>query len=110
MGSIGIPELILIFLLALLLFGPRKLPEIGRGLGKAMGEFRRASNDLKRTLEEEVETDRLRDLGREVRDSLRVTPPAGPQAPDGEAAVGTVDEQTDGYGDGPDRGDSEERE
>lgn len=107
MGSIGIPELILIFLLALLLFGPRKLPEIGRGLGKAMGEFRRASNDLKRTLEEEVETDRLRDLGREMRESLQVTPSPGSQTPNGDAADGKVDEPMDGYGEGPEGGDSE---
>ncbi len=67
MGSIGIPELIMIFVIALLLFGPRKLPEIGRSIGKAMGEFRRASNDLKRSLEEEVAAEELRGVGREVK-------------------------------------------
>lgn len=66
-GSIGVPELILIFVLALLLFGPRKLPDIGKSLGRAMGEFRRASNDLKRSLEEEVAADELKAAGREVR-------------------------------------------
>lgn len=54
-GSIGGPELILIFLVALLIFGPRKLPELGKMLGKGMGEFRRAANDLKVSLETEVE-------------------------------------------------------
>src|SRR5262245_60442534 len=54
-GSIGGPELILIFLVALLIFGPRKLPELGRMLGKGLGEFRRAANDLKVSLEPEVE-------------------------------------------------------
>ena len=53
-GSLGMPELIMIFVIALLLFGPRKLPEIGRSIGKAMGEFRRATNDLKSSIEEEV--------------------------------------------------------
>ena len=67
-GSLGLPELIMIFVLALLLFGPRKLPEIGKSLGKAMGEFRRASNDLKRSLEEEVAADELRHVGNEVRE------------------------------------------
>ncbi len=67
-GSLGLPELIMIFVLALLLFGPRKLPEIGKSLGKAMGEFRRASNDLKRSLEEEVAADELRQVGSEVRE------------------------------------------
>ncbi len=66
-GSIGVPELILIFVLALLLFGPRKLPDIGKSLGKAMGEFRRASNDFRRSLEEEVAADELKAAGREVR-------------------------------------------
>jgi sec-independent protein translocase protein TatA len=70
-GSIGVPELIMIFVLALLLFGPRKLPDIGKSLGKAMGEFRRASNDLKRSLEEEVAADDLRETGREIRDAAR---------------------------------------
>jgi TatA/E family protein of Tat protein translocase len=47
-------EIIVIFLLALIIFGPRKLPEIGKALGKGISEFKKASNDLKRTWEEEV--------------------------------------------------------
>ena len=54
-GSIGFPELLLILVVALLLFGPKKLPEIGRTLGRSIAELRKASNDLKRNLEEEVE-------------------------------------------------------
>ena len=54
-GPIGMPELILIFLVALLVFGPRKLPELGRSLGKGIAEFKRASDDLKRTIEDEIE-------------------------------------------------------
>jgi TatA/E family protein of Tat protein translocase len=53
-GSIGMPELVIIFVLALIIFGPRKLPELGRSLGRSIGEFRRASNELKSTLEEEI--------------------------------------------------------
>jgi TatA/E family protein of Tat protein translocase len=53
-GSLGMPELLFILVLALLVFGPRKLPEIGRTMGKAMGEFRRATRDLKRTLDVEI--------------------------------------------------------
>jgi TatA/E family protein of Tat protein translocase len=49
------PELMMIMVLALLLFGPKKLPEIGKQVGKALGEFKRASNDLKRTIEDEME-------------------------------------------------------
>jgi TatA/E family protein of Tat protein translocase len=51
MGPIGVQEMIAIFLIALLLFGPKKLPELGRMLGKALTEFRRAKNELKNTFE-----------------------------------------------------------
>ena len=54
MGSLGVPELIIIFVVALIVFGPKKLPEIGKSLGKGLAEFRRASNELKSTIEEEV--------------------------------------------------------
>jgi sec-independent protein translocase protein TatA len=57
-GSIGMPELILIFIVALLVFGPRKLPEIGRSIGKGLAEFKRASDDLKKTIEHEIEQGR----------------------------------------------------
>ena len=53
-GSLGVPEILFILVLALLIFGPRRLPEIGKTLGKAMGEFRRATNDLKSSIEREV--------------------------------------------------------
>jgi sec-independent protein translocase protein TatA len=54
-GPIGMPELILIFLVALLVFGPRKLPELGKSLGRGLADFKRASEDLKRTIEDEIE-------------------------------------------------------
>jgi TatA/E family protein of Tat protein translocase len=47
MFGIGVQELAIIFVVALLVFGPKRLPELARGLGKAMAEFRRASNDLR---------------------------------------------------------------
>ena len=53
-GSIGGPELIVIFVVALLIFGPRKLPELGRMIGRGLGEFRRAATDLRTTLDTEV--------------------------------------------------------
>ena len=61
-GSLGGPEIFLILVIALIVFGPRKLPEIGKGMGRMMAEFRKASNDFKRTIEEEVEADKLRAL------------------------------------------------
>src|SRR3954447_11988809 len=51
MGSLGMQEMIALFVIALLLFGPKKLPELGKTLGKALSEFRRAKNELKATLE-----------------------------------------------------------
>ena len=54
-GSIGMPELILIFIVALLVFGPKKLPELGKSLGRGLAEFKRASEDLKKTIEDEIE-------------------------------------------------------
>lgn len=56
MFTLGVPEMAVIFILALVLFGPRKLPELGRTIGKAMTEFRRASNDLKATFEREMQS------------------------------------------------------
>jgi TatA/E family protein of Tat protein translocase len=53
-GSLGTPELIIIFVIALIVFGPRKLPELGKSLGRSLAEFKRASNELKSTLDEEI--------------------------------------------------------
>jgi len=55
-GTVGASEMIVIFLVALVLFGPKKLPELGKTIGKALTEFRRASNDLKATFEREMHT------------------------------------------------------
>lgn len=51
-GNIGIPELLIIFLIALLVFGPKKLPQLGKAIGRALAEFRRASNEFQRSLTE----------------------------------------------------------
>jgi len=67
-GTLGGPELFLIFVVALIVFGPRKLPDIGKSLGKMMSEFRRASNDFKSTIETEVESEK-------IRESMRIEPP-----------------------------------
>lgn len=58
MGSLGMQELIVIFILALIVFGPRKLPELGKTVGKGLAEFKKASNELKQTWEDEVRLDK----------------------------------------------------
>jgi Tat protein translocase TatB subunit len=74
-GTLGGPELLLILVIALIVFGPRKLPEIGKSLGKMMVEFRRASNDFKRTIEEEVEADKMRQSLDATSEPARIDPP-----------------------------------
>jgi sec-independent protein translocase protein TatA len=73
-GSIGMPELIIIMVIALIIFGPRKLPELGRSLGRSLQEFKRASNELKSTLDEEI---RIED----ERSTQRQRPPEQPAVP-----------------------------
>jgi len=69
-GSIGMPELISIFVIALIIFGPRKLPELGKSLGKSLAEFKKASNELRNTLEEEIRIEEART------ETVKQTPPA----------------------------------
>src|ERR1700761_1003530 len=68
MGPIGVQEMIAIFVVALILFGPKKLPELARTLGKALSEFRRAKNELKATFETH-----MNELERETRISTTPT-------------------------------------
>src|ERR671914_551418 len=56
MGPLSWQEMAFIFVLALLIFGPKKLPELGKTIGKAMSEFRRASSELKETFDREMQT------------------------------------------------------
>ena len=83
-GSIGMPELILIFVVALLVFGPKKLPELGKSLGRGLAEFKKASDDLKKTIEDEIEQGKqeaanVRQHVSEVQSTLAAAPaPAAP--------------------------------
>jgi len=60
MGSLGMPEILMILVIALIIFGPRKLPELGKTLGQSLAQFRRASEDFKRQWEDEVVMERHR--------------------------------------------------
>jgi TatA/E family protein of Tat protein translocase len=88
-GSLGVPELLLIFAVILIVFGPRRIPEIGRTLGKALGEFRKATDDLKSTIEREVRLEELKQVGPSLiaplesisRTEPEVLPPPPPPAP-----------------------------
>ena len=89
-GSIGMPELIIIFVIALIIFGPRKLPELGRSLGTSLAEFKRASNELKSTLEEEIRLEEQQqqraEAAKPVAGPTVVTPPADAAAVPAEEA------------------------
>ena len=94
-GTLGGPELFLIFVVALIVFGPRKLPEIGKSLGKMLAEFRKASNDFRSTIESEVEAEKIRES---MRIDLPKVDPATPSAP----APTTGAAAATGYPGGPD--------
>ena len=79
-GSIGMPELIIIFVIALIIFGPRKLPELGKSLGRSIGEFKRASNELRSTLEEEIRVEDQKAAAAKPPAPRRRTPPTAIRA------------------------------
>lgn len=69
-GSIGPAELILIFVIALLVFGPKKLPEIGRSVGKALREFKKTSDEIKGRIEEEIEASEIKDIRKDIQSGM----------------------------------------
>ena len=97
--NLGVPEMIFIFLLALLIFGPKKLPEIGRQIGRGLAEFKRASNELKSQIEDE-----MRLLETEEREKKLAPPPPPPEgtvassgsSPEGTAALAAGTEASAG--------------
>jgi TatA/E family protein of Tat protein translocase len=88
-GPLGTPELLLIAVIALFIFGPRKLPELMRSLGKSVGEFKRASNELKNTLDEEIRLEETKSpLPDRFSKPASTTPVPDPHAPGQPHAAG----------------------
>jgi len=78
-GSLGMPELIVIFVIALIIFGPRKLPELGRSLGRGIAEFKKATNELQQSLDEEIRLDEQRAVAESPKPLEQKTAPAAAQ-------------------------------
>jgi len=100
-GTIGGPELVLILIIALIVFGPRKLPEIGKTLGKTIVEFRKASTEFQRTIEQEIESEKRREAAPAALPAATPAAEAGQQpasettsAPSPTAAEATVSRET----------------
>ena len=95
-GSIGMPELIIILMIALIIFGPRKLPELGRSLGRSINEFKKASNELRSTLEEEIRVDEQKE--RAAAAAAATPPSATPPPIDATVSRSTTTTTTPGTG------------
>lgn len=103
-GNIGFPELLFILAIALLVFGPKKLPEVGKSIGKAVREFRRTSDEIKGRIEEEIRASEFKDIkddlkkdfsfdkkdfGLDTAEAGDVAPAAAPAAPPAADAAAT---------------------
>src|ERR1700761_7573815 len=86
-------DTIFIFCLALILFGPKKLPEIGRQIGKLMVEFRRASNEFKMQIEEELRASEEAERQKEITAATTMLPAAVPETPSPEYAAAVAAEE-----------------
>jgi sec-independent protein translocase protein TatA len=76
MGPVGMPELIIIMVIALIIFGPRKLPELGKSLGRSLNEFKRASQDLQNTLDQEIKLEEQKEMREKAEKAAKESPPA----------------------------------
>jgi len=91
-GSIGMPELIIILVIALIIFGPRKLPELGKSLGRSLSEFKKASTDLQNTLEQEIKIEEEKEKEDKVKSKFDSTTTFGSE---GTSAKSDIDSDRD---------------
>jgi len=103
-GNIGFPELLFILVIALLVFGPKKLPEVGKSIGRAVREFRRTSDEIKGRIEEEIRVSEFKDIKEDLKKDLTldkkdfgldIESPA-PEAPQGAAEESEVKDNGEG--------------
>jgi sec-independent protein translocase protein TatB len=96
LGNIGMADSLILMVMALVVFGPRRLPQIGRQIGKLMYEFRKASNDFKFQMEEELrvseEADRRKKEEEERARNLALNPPTSTQTIEAQADIGAVEQ------------------
>ena len=69
-GNIGLPELLIIMAIALLIFGPKKLPEVGKSIGRALREFRKASDEIKDKIDQEIHAEEFREIKEELKKDI----------------------------------------
>jgi TatA/E family protein of Tat protein translocase len=102
MFGLGIPELIVIFVIALVVFGPKKLPDLGKSIGRAMAEFKKAQQEFQESVQSEMKEvqktanlDELKKLGNLGDQSLskEIEASASPETPKDEQKTGTEPEQ-----------------
>jgi TatA/E family protein of Tat protein translocase len=103
MGSLGMPEILMILVVALIIFGPRKLPELGKTLGQSLAHFRKASEDFKRQWEDEVDLEKRRLDAPPPAETIRETEQASTeqtsieQAPNEQTSTEQASTETDDF-------------
>ncbi len=75
MFGFGMPQILIILAIALIIFGPQKLPELARTLGKALADFKRAANDFKSSIEEEAQNEEARERELKEAENMKVVLP-----------------------------------
>jgi sec-independent protein translocase protein TatA len=94
-GPIGMPELIIILVIALIIFGPRKLPELGKSLGRSLNEFKKASTDLQNTLEQEIRLEEQKEQAEQARPRAESARPPEASAPSAGSPAASVSPEAD---------------